>query len=137
VIPPDRDWHGRQGASPEALARLRHTAPVELPDAYYGLLAFSDGGEGPLPMQPLYFQLDPAHTALKTFERGLNDDFFPGFVIIGSNGGGEYIAFDTRGCPPWPIVSMDMTNINLDESVRLITPNFQEFLEHVGIEATD
>jgi hypothetical protein len=128
VIWPFQHWRANKGARAEALNRLRNAAPIALPESYYEFLAFSDGGEGPLSKQPLYFQLDPVEVALKTFERGLRDVFFPGFVIIGSNGGGEYVAFDARGSAPWPTVSIDMTNTDLEESVWFIAATFDEFL---------
>ena len=65
--------------------------------------------------------------------RGLKNEFFPGFLVIGSNGGGEYVAFDMRGSEPWPVVSLDMTNIDLTESVQLIAEDFDTFLSLVGI----
>src|SRR5260370_41579060 len=116
MIPPDRDGAAAEGASPDVLNRLRAEARVDLPAAYLDLLGTANGGERPLPVRPLWFALDPAETALETFRRGLQDEFFPGFLMFGSNGGGEYIAFDARGLPPWPIVYIDMTNSDLGES---------------------
>lgn len=45
------------------LASFRTIAPRELPDEYYQLLSHSNGGEGPLPVQPRYFVLYPAEDA--------------------------------------------------------------------------
>ena len=50
MIGADREWRGSDGASPDALADLQNAAPVRLPARYLELLAFSDGGEGPLPV---------------------------------------------------------------------------------------
>jgi hypothetical protein len=58
-------------------------------------------------------------------------------VVFGGSGGGDYIAFDIRSSEPWPIVAIDMTNIDLDESVNFIAKNFPTFLEQVGLEQTD
>lgn len=137
MIPPDRKWSAEKGASAGALARLRNAAPVVLPETYYALLAFSNGGEGELAERPLWFQLYPAEIALKEFERGMADKFFPGFVFFGSSGGGEGVAFDARHSAPWPIVSIDRTNIDRRESVRLVAADFDRFLELVGVEADD
>ncbi len=135
MIPAGRNWLRREGARPEALQRLRSLSPVDLPEAYYQLMAFSNGGEGPISKQPYYFQLDPVEWASEALHRGLEDEFFPGFIIFGSNGGGEYIAFDVRGPPPWPIVALDMTNATLEESLLPIASNFDEFLDLVGVES--
>ena len=137
MISPDRKWRAEEGASAEALTRLRNAAPVVLPETYYALLAFSNGGEGELAEQPLWFQLYPAEAALKEFESGLEDENFPGFVFFGSSGGGECLAFDARHSAPWPIVSIDMVNIDLEESVWLVAPDFDHFLELVGVEGDD
>lgn len=48
-----REWFANPPASADALAALRAAAPVTLPEAYYQLLADSDGGEGPLSVQPI------------------------------------------------------------------------------------
>lgn len=132
VISADRDWHRTPPASEASLSRLRKSTPAELPQSYVALLTYSDGGEGPLPVQPLWFQLDPADVTADAIERRQHDEFFPGFVVIGSNGGGEFVALDVRGASPWPVVALDMTNINLVESVRQISPSFDALLELIG-----
>jgi hypothetical protein len=132
VFSADREWHRKPPASEASLARLCHLSPVDLPESYFALLRYSDGGEGPLPVQPLWFQLDPADVAADAIEHRRHNEFFPGFVMIGSNGGGEFIALDTRGSSPWPVVAIDMTNIDLNESVQPISPSFDRFLELVG-----
>jgi len=77
-----------------------------------------------------------AEDALKYKAARTYEEYFPIFFIFGSSGGGEYVAFDLRGgSPPWPVVAIDMTNIDLDESVDPIAADFKSFLEHVGLEA--
>jgi hypothetical protein len=134
VIPSDRFWTKQAGASKESLLRLREAAPIELPAKYYDLLAFSDGGEGPLRTQPLWFQLYSVDYAVEMFGRGLNDEFFSGFLFFGSSGGGEGIAFDARKPGLLPIVSIDWIDADLNESVWLVAPDFDAFLDLVGLE---
>jgi hypothetical protein len=137
MFPAGREWFRFPGASREALDTLRAAAGVELPAEYFDLLAFSNGGEGPMDVMPLNFCLDPAEDALKYKAARTREEYFPNFFIFGSSGGGDYVAFDLRrGAPPWPVVAIDMTNINLDESVQRIAPDFGSFLEHVGLEAS-
>jgi hypothetical protein len=83
------------------MARLQAVAPDNIPVRYLDLLAFSNGGEGPLAIQPYWFCLDPVLTVAETIEcenHGQAD--LQGFLIFGSNGGGEYLAFDTRSGAP-------------------------------------
>ena len=54
------------------------------------------------------------------------------FVIIGSNGGGEYIAFDTRKGVPWAIVAIDM--VAGGGSAEVIAPDFDTFTDCIGVE---
>lgn len=131
----DREWFRFEGASAEALARLKSCAAAPLPESYLALLAHSNGGEGPLAVQPFYFQLDPAETVAAGVEAGALEEFFPGFLMIGSNGGGEFVALDLRKPSPWPVVAIDMTNADLEESVLPIADDFDAFFALVGIES--
>jgi hypothetical protein len=137
MLPVGRTWFKCPGASPEALDALRAGAGVELPKEYLDLLAFSNGGEGPMSVSPYNFCLDSAEDALKYKFEKTYEEFFPGFFVFGSNGGGEYIAFDVRSRRPWPVVAIDMTNIDLSESVEFIADNFGSFLRLVGVEKGD
>ncbi len=133
----DRDWTGSSAATPQALAALEEAAPVPLPASYYRLLEASNGGEGPISRQPCYLVLDPAEIVTDAIKTGQHREFFEGFVIIGTNGAGEFIAFDTRGATPWPVVAIDMCNIDLSESVLPIASDFDAFLDLVGSECDD
>lgn len=128
----NREWRKVDGASTEAIAALKLVAPVDLPESYYSLLKFSNGGEGPLAVQPLWFQLYPAEEAAHIERDGTFREFFKGLFVIGGNGGGEAVAFDLRENAPYPLVAFDMTNIDLQESVRTIAPSFDAALELIG-----
>ena len=54
------EWHQLPGATCATLDALRAVAPRVLPDEYYQLLSVSNGGEGPLLVEPLSFVLDAA-----------------------------------------------------------------------------
>ncbi|SEI84881.1 hypothetical protein SAMN05518849_1011103 [Sphingobium sp. AP50] len=129
-----RDWYAVSGAAAEALAQLRMAAPENLPTRYLDLLAFSDGGEGPLAVQPYNLCLDSAMTvaeAINSENNGQAD--LQGFLIFGSNGGGEYLAFDTRKEAPWPVVVIDM--VVGGNSASVIAPDFNVFYDRIGFEA--
>jgi hypothetical protein len=137
LIAADREWQGTDGASPQLLQRLRKVMPADLPPEYFQLLAFSNGGEGSLPVLPYNFCLDDGEYAAELYVDKVFEGGFPGFFVMGGNGGGEAIAFDMRGSKPWPIVAFDMTNIDLDESVVTIAPDFVSFLDLVGVPSPD
>jgi hypothetical protein len=137
LIAADREWQGADGASPKLIERLRKVMPADLPPEYFHLLAFSNGGEGPLPVEPCNFCLDEGEHAAEQFADKIFDADFPDFFVIGSNGGGDAIAFDMRGAKPWPIVAFDMTNADLDESVVTVAPDFVSFLDLVGVPPRD
>ena len=128
----DREWHGAKGASSAALALLKSVAPVDLPESYYSLLSFSNGGEGPLPVQPLWLCLYPAEEVVQIERDGTFREFFAKLFVIGGNGGGEAVAFDLRESEPYPIIVFDMANINLPESVRPIASSFDAALKLIG-----
>jgi SMI1 / KNR4 family (SUKH-1) len=130
-----RDWLPNKGATETAIKRLCKAAPRPLPDSYLSLLKKTNGGEGPLARQPYFLQLDSAETVTDTALNKRHEEYFPEFFMIGSNGGGEFIAMDMRELGQMPIVAVDMTNINLEESVLPIAPDFDIFIELIGVEA--
>eukprot|EP01035_Chromulina_nebulosa_P040418 gene40418-54665_t len=84
-----RDWFRVNGATTEDLARLRAAVPDEMPTQYLDLLTFSNGGEGPLAINPYNFCLDPALTVVEAIESGNHGQAdLHGFLIFGNNGGG-------------------------------------------------
>ena len=127
-----REWRKVEGASSDAIAALKSIAPADLPESYYALLSFSNGGEGPLAVQPLWFQLYPAEETARIERDGTFREFFEGLFVIGGNGGGEALAFDLRRGEPYPLVAFDMTNINLTESVQPVASSFDAALELIG-----
>ena len=127
-----REWHKVDGASPEAIAQLRAVAPVDLPQSYLSFLTFSNGGEGPLAVQPFCLCLYPAEEVIQIEREGTFREFFPGLFVIGGNGGGEAVALDLRGSEPYRLVAFDMTNIDLSESILPIAPSFDAALPLIG-----
>ncbi|HET9336653.1 MAG TPA: SMI1/KNR4 family protein [Sphingomicrobium sp.] len=128
-----REWFGVAGASAEEIEQLKSVAPVELPDSYFQLLAYSNGGEGPLPVDPFNLCLDPIPQVIEGIQTGnFGQNEFAGFIVFGGNGGGEYLAFDTRGNEPWPVVYIDM--VAGPDSAEMVTPTFDAFIELIGRE---
>jgi hypothetical protein len=123
-----REWRSYPAAMGAAIVALQAASPAELPASYLKFLSGCDGGEGPLPVQPYWLCLDPAEVVAETYSKDAYGEFFTGFMMIGSNGGGEFVAFDMRGGSPWPVVAIDMTNSDLDQSVLRIADDFDSFL---------
>lgn len=78
--------------------------------------------------------MDSAEEVASAIRDGNLREFFDGFLMIGSDGAGEHIALDIRGMEPWPVVAVDMTNIDLDESVMVIASDFDAFYQLMGAE---
>jgi len=128
-----RDWFAVEGAVSNDLSRLRAVAPADLPQRYVDLLAFSNGGEGPLPVNPYNLCLDPARTVAEMIVSGNNGQTeLDGFLIFGGNGGGEYLAFDLRRGAPWPVVTIDM--VAGVGSAEVVAKDFDAFYDQIGIE---
>lgn len=127
-----REWLKNEGASEEAISRLSAVASIPLPESYMSLLRYSNGGEGPLPMDPWNFCLDRAELAADTEHGGKLKEFFPKLFVLGTSGGGEAIALDANVPAPYPVVQFDLTNCNLAESVRRLARDFDTFLGLVG-----
>ena len=128
----NRQWWGREGATQAQLDALRAVVPADLPAAYFQFLAWSHGGEGPLPDEPLWFVLDTVVDVIGAVHARSFEEAFPGLLVFASNGGGEAIAFDTRKGAPYPIVYFEMGNGNLEESVRPLANSFDELLTLLG-----
>jgi len=87
-----------------------------------------------LPVQPLWFCLYPAAEIAQIERDGTFKEFFPSLFVVGGNGGGEAVAIDLREPTTAPVVSFDMTNIDLKESVRHIANDFEAFVDLIGKE---
>lgn len=137
MLTSEAQWFRQDPASDLALAKLKLAVGDSLPQEYLDLLSYSNGGEGPLPVQPYNLCLDSAEVTAEAWQSGSYSELFPGFLVFGSNGGGEYIAFDQRQGLPWRVVAIDMTNIALAEAVMPIATDFASFVALIGFEARD
>jgi hypothetical protein len=131
-----REWHVKEPSSETEITQLATQAKAPLPTEYVELLRFSNGGEGPLALAPLYLQLYSVKDCIELFhnDQQLREEF-SNFVFFGSNGGLELIAFDLRPGPPWPIVMIDP--IAGLESAEQIAPDMMTFIEAIGLESKE
>ena len=125
-------WHACSAASAKSIEALERELGDRLPNEYLKFLAWSNGGEGPLLVQPYTLCLDSAEEVLRQWQEGQYREYFPSFLVIGSNGAGEYVAFDLRHSLMRAVVALDMTNIDLSESVLPIAQDFASLLELIA-----
>ena len=129
---PHRKWSSRPPPSEDAIEQLKQTAPDALPKEYLALLRYTNGGEGPLSLPPLYFLLYDTDLAREINHCADQQELYTGHFVIGSNGGAETIAFDTRAGKPWPIVMYDA--VAGTETEVTIANNMEEFIGAMGLE---
>lgn len=128
-----RKWFAKAPATIDELSEIRSAFPASMPSAYFNLLAETNGGEGPLPVNPYNFCLDPVVTALDAFRsRNYDRADLDGFLIFGGDGSRELIAIDMRSGLPGAVVTIDM--VAGPESAEVVATNFEEFVSIVGVE---
>ncbi|WP_157039140.1 SMI1/KNR4 family protein [Pseudovibrio sp. JE062] len=124
----NKKWNKNHAASTAKLIKLVSVSPFPLPASYLDFLSKSDGGEGPLAVQPCWLILFPAEEVADIEESATYHEFFPGHVVIGSNGGGVAIALTSDAERKTTVIAFDTTNIDLKESVVLLAPTFEALL---------
>jgi hypothetical protein len=90
------DWTRGQPAADEQVERLAAALP-DLPPDYLAFLRHCNGGEGALGTDPGRFSLWPAEEVATLNSSYRVDDFLPGFLAFGSDGGGEMLVFGAAG----------------------------------------
>lgn len=129
-----REWSVTRGASQQSISTLRQRVPAVLPGDYFDLLVQSDGGEGPLPVQPLYCVLDDAETMVSNLSQDWHREWVAqGVFVIGGNGSGEFVALDLRTPGVTPVVAIDMV-VGLD-SIQKIADSVARLADLLGREA--
>jgi len=126
-----REWRKVQGASDSELAKLIRALPFDPPSEYIELLRFSNGGEGELALEPLWFQLFDVEFALQLWHDPAFRVNYPNLFFFGSNGGLESIAFDITQLQPWHILMVDC--IAGMKSARRISENIGSFIQSLGL----
>ena len=118
-------------AVPTDLADLVTTSPVQLPSSYLAFLRESNGGEGELGAQPGWFVLWPAGEVMRSNREYHVQEYLPGFLGIGSSGGGQLLAFDTRQGQPYPVTAVPFVPMEMTDAL-LVAASFEEFLGLMG-----
>ena len=121
------EFNRSPGAPPSSIAHCESQLGLKLPVDYADFLKTADGGEGFLGENYLILwscdelpQLNLSYEVAK---------FLLGFLIFGSDGGGEAYGFDIRS-DPWKIVQIPFIGMNWGDA-RPMGPSFNAFLEQL------
>lgn len=116
------------GASEEVVQSAIASLPVELPGDYFDFMRRSNGAEGSL--AGTYLQLWPLETLVRRNALYAVDEFAPGLVLIGSDGGGTAYALMRT---PEGVVFVEVPFIGMAlDAVRVRGDSFAEFVEGIG-----
>jgi SMI1 / KNR4 family (SUKH-1) len=125
------DWSRKAPASEEAIQALISDTGLDFPAEYLSLLRYSNGGEGELAVQPLWFVIDPVEDVVKRNQEMGIAKWLPGYFRFGSSGGGSSLLFNTRESRPWKVYHVDDVGME-EEYVYESTPDFGAFIKAMG-----
>lgn len=118
-------FNGNLPANAIALREFEAESHIGLPDNYSKFLEQMNGGEGFI--GNAYIILWRVEELLDMNNAYQVSDYAPGLFLIGSDGGGEAFAIDSRSDAD-PIVSVPFVGMEL-KLARPIAPDFKMFLE--------
>ena len=114
-------------ATEESLKAIETKLKISFPAQYRDFILESNGAEGPIGKNS-HLIIWPVEEIIQLNEG--REEFTPGLVHFGSDGGGEGYAFDKR-VKEMPIVKIPTDSINIDEDAELCGNTFNEFLQHL------
>jgi len=112
----------------DLILEFENTSGVKLPEDYVSFLRLGNGGEGfiGLSSYTILWKLEELQQFNEEYEVS---KYAPGLFLIGSNGGGEAFAFDTRDAGlavvQVPFVGMDI------EYAEVLGATFTQFLQRL------
>lgn len=94
------------GANQDVIRAVRAALPAAVPDDYFEFLARSDGGEvGFDEDDPAWFDCLQRYSSSEMMSlRSVFEELWPTFVVIGSDGGTQHLAYVMTAGEPWPLV---------------------------------
>jgi hypothetical protein len=124
-------WTRREAASEDAIRALTAWCGFNLPNEYLTFLRYSNGGEGPLCIEPWWFQLCRAEEVI-AYNQGYNvDRFVPAYFAIGSSGAADMLAIRKKDGSPCPIYMVPFMVTTEDNAVQ-ISYDFELFAMAMG-----
>ncbi|QDQ26010.1 SMI1/KNR4 family protein [Chitinimonas arctica] len=124
------DFDNQLGSSKNAISDAEAKLAWLLPADYKQFLEWKNGGEGFIGDN--YLILWSAEELGQFNLEYQVEKYAPGLVLIGSNGGGEGFAFDTRQSPA-PIVQVPFIGMDL-EDIRVLASGFDEFIDFLAVQ---
>lgn len=118
-----RDFQSNPPATAYVIQECEQKLGVVLPDEYKQFLQHTNGGEGPIGRES-YLQLWRIDDVAAWNADYQVNEFAPGIVLFGSDGGGTAFAFDYRAQPQ--VISIPF--IFEFEYAEVLGPNFDKFL---------
>jgi hypothetical protein len=118
----------RPPATEQAIAAFERTSGKQLPADYREFLKIANGGEGFIGIHAyvILWGVDELASRNQAYDI---ENYVPGLLIFGSDGGGEAYGFDTRN-PQWPTVQVPFVGMAWAEA-RSVAGSFKEFLERL------
>jgi hypothetical protein len=121
------EFNRNLGVSAAAISACETDLGLKLPNEYVEFLKLSDGGEGFIGENYIILwscdELPQLNRSYKV------EQFLPGFLIFGSDGGGEAYGYDTR-TDSLKIVQVPFVVMNWDDA-RPMGTSFNAFLERI------
>jgi hypothetical protein len=116
------------GASDALIAEAEDQLALKLPVEYLEFLKVTNGGEGFVGENEyaIFWGVEELASLNRSYEV---QDYAPGFLIFGSNGGGEAYGFDTRS-EGWPVVRITFVGMDWSEA-RPMGESFNAFLKRL------
>jgi hypothetical protein len=113
-------------ADGRAVQEFQRVTNIRLPDDYLQFLRQGNGGEGVIG-ENSYLMLWGIEDLWRLNREYEVQEYAPGLLLIGSNGGGEAFAYDTRESR-WSLVQVPFVGMDLT-AVEVIADSFRSFLE--------
>ncbi|SRR6266404_9898902 len=112
------------GATCDLIEAFEHSTGLKLPNDYVGFLKTCNGGEGFVGEDYLIlWRIEE----LEEFNRDYEvQEYVPGLLLIGSNGGGEAYGFRTDKTP-WEIVRVPFVGMSPELAIK-VTGVFSDFI---------
>lgn len=116
-------------AAEEEIRSAEETLHLKLPAQYVSFLREGNGGEGFIgDSYAILWSVSEIAPLNESYE---SQELAPGFLMFGSDGGGEAFGFDTREAD-WKVVQIPFIGGNWNEA-RPLGSSFQEFLENLYV----
>jgi len=119
------DFDLNEPADRASIHAVEEQLNFKFPEEYLNFLLFADGGEGSI--GEVYLNLWRVEELIEDNEGYNVDEFAPGLLIIGSDGGDTAFCIDTRS-PEKPFVSIPFIGMDLDE-IEKISNDFTGFIK--------